>query len=157
MKKIIFVDMDDVLVNYSETIRSKKLQTPQQAYPQAEFGFFMNLEPIDGAIRVMKKMFAHPNIELYIATAPSVKNPLSYTEKRVWVEKYLGMEFVNCLIIIPNKGLLTGDILVDDNCAGKGQNLFKGELWQFGSTSHPDWIAIERNLSKIINYEFNAE
>jgi 5'(3')-deoxyribonucleotidase len=63
-----------------------------------------------------------------------LRNPWSYTEKRVWVEQHLGFAFVERLIICPNKALLNGDILVDDQTSGRGQELFTGRLWQFGST-----------------------
>ncbi len=35
-------------------------------------------------------------------------------EKRVWIEKYFGLEFTEKLIISANKGLLKGDLLIDD-------------------------------------------
>ncbi|MGS0827693.1 5' nucleotidase, NT5C type [Shewanella sp. 0m-8] len=146
MTRIIYIDMDDVLVKYTQAIEAKKSQTPQQAYPQAEWGFFANLEAMGGGIAVMKQMLAHPDIEPYIATAPSLKNPLCYAEKRIWVEENLGMEFVKRLIIIPNKGLLQGDVLIDDNVTGKGQGSFQGELWQFGSSQYPDWEVVARAL-----------
>jgi 5'(3')-deoxyribonucleotidase len=146
MPKVIYIDMDDVLVKYSEGINAKKLQTPQQAYPQAEWGFFANLEPMEGGIAVMKQMLADPDIEPYIATAPSLKNPLCYAEKRIWVENHLGFEFLKRLIIIPNKGLLRGDILIDDNVIGKGQDSFQGALWQFGSSQYPNWDVVSKSL-----------
>ncbi len=146
MPKIVYVDMDDVLVNYTEAVTFKKFQKPEQAYPQAELGFFSCLAPKIGGIAVMKKMLEHPEIEPYIATAPSLQNPLCYMEKRIWVEQHLGMEYVSRLIIIPNKGLLKGDILIDDHVEGKGQEFFKGDLWQFGSIRFPDWSAVEIEL-----------
>ncbi|MDT3280693.1 5' nucleotidase, NT5C type [Shewanella scandinavica] len=109
-------------------------------------GFFSCLAPKIGGIAVMKKMLEHPEIEPYIATAPSLQNPLCYMEKRIWVEQHLGMEYVSRLIIIPNKGLLKGDILIDDHVEGKGQKFFKGDLWQFGSIRFPDWSAVEIEL-----------
>jgi len=41
-------------------------------------------------------------------------NPLSYTEKRVWIEKFFGIDFVEKLIICSNKGLVKGAFLIDD-------------------------------------------
>jgi 5'-nucleotidase len=82
----------------------------------------------------------------YMLTAPSTKNPLCYTEKRVWVERYLGMRFVERLIICPNKALLIGDILIDDQASGRGQEAFTGTLAQFGSAAYPDWPAVRALL-----------
>ena len=69
------------------------------------------------------------------------------SEKRVWVEQHLGFAFVERLIICPNKALLNGDILVDDQTSGRGQELFTGRLWQFGSTELPDWAAVCQRLA----------
>ena len=64
---------------------------------------------------------------VHILSAPSVFNPLCYTEKRLWVENYPGFEFVHKLILATNKGLLEGDYLIDDYIAGRGQENFDGE------------------------------
>ena len=79
-------------------------------------------------------------------TAPSTKNPLSYTEKRLWIENHFSYPFTERLIISPNKGLFKGDFLVDDNTSGKGQENFEGELIQFGSQSFPDWTSVLQRL-----------
>ena len=84
---------------------------------------------------------------VHILSAPSVFNPLCYTEKRLWVENYPGFEFVHKLILASNKGLLKGDYLIDDYIAGRrGQENFDGELIHFGSNKHPDWLAIMKYL-----------
>jgi len=89
------------------------------------------------------------NFDPYILTAPSTKNPMSYTEKRVWVEKHLGMEMVERLIISPNKSLLKGHYLIDDNIEGKGQEGFEGEVLQYGSALYPNWNAVMQSLKGI--------
>lgn len=94
----------------------------------------------------MHRLLSHPGFEPYIATAPSIYNPLCYMEKRLWIERHLGMAYVDRLIIISNKGLLQGDLLIDDYIEGKGQEFFKGEIWQFGSTKFPDWKSVEECL-----------
>lgn len=82
----------------------------------------------------------------YILTAPSTKNPLSYTEKRVWVEEKLGFALVDRLIIYAHKGLLKGDILIDDNNSGRGQEHFEGRLIHFGGAQFPDWHSVRDEL-----------
>ncbi len=144
--KVVYVDMDDVLAEYSQSWELKRQQRPEQAYPQAELGFFSALLPKAGAISVMHRLLSHPGFEPYIATAPSIYNPLCYMEKRLWIERHLGMAYVDRLIIISNKGLLQGDLLIDDYIEGKGQEFFKGEIWQFGSTKFPDWKSVEECL-----------
>jgi 5'(3')-deoxyribonucleotidase len=65
-------------------------------------------------------------------------NPLSYTEKRVWVEKYLGLEACKKMFLAPRKDLLIGDYLIDD-VIHKG---FRGEQIHFGSEKFPNWKTI---------------
>ncbi|MBL4772483.1 MAG: hypothetical protein JKX98_02405, partial [Alcanivoracaceae bacterium] len=78
--------------------------------------------------------------------APSPLNPLSYTEKRNWIEKYFGINFVDRLILCMNKGLLKGEQLIDDYTEGRGQENFEGSLIQFGSKCFPDWKTINEFL-----------
>ena len=105
--------MDNTLCDYSgkvEEIRNKS-STPL-SYPQSRYGFFTSLDPLPRAIEAYKKLENH--FEVYILTAPSYKNPLCYTEKRVWVEQHLDLETTQNLIICKRKGLLKGDYLIDD-------------------------------------------
>jgi 5'-nucleotidase len=138
-KKLVYVDMDDTLCDYKSAIKARRKFIQ---YPQSKEGFFLNLEPLPNAISSMKKFLEDEKIEVYILTAPSVMNPMSYMEKRQWVEKHLGMEYCQRLIICPNKGLLKGDILIDDLTEGKGQEDFEGELIQIGNEMFPNWNTI---------------
>jgi len=95
---------------------------------------------------VVKLLIASDKYEPYILTAPSTRNPFSYTEKRVWVEKKFGYSFVDKLIICSNKALLDGDVLIDDNGSGKGQENFEGRLFLFGGDEFPDWQAVVKGF-----------
>lgn len=144
--KTIFVDMDNVLCDYDKAYNQALEQYPEVAYPQSQYGFFASLQPIDGAIDAIKTLLLRADIEVFILTAPSIKNPLCYTEKRIWVEKWLGMAMVERLIISPNKGILRGDILIDDHNSGNGQEHFKGRMILFGSEDYPDWRSVINRL-----------
>jgi len=142
--KILYVDMDDVLCDYTRAYSESQEACPEESYPQSKPGFFQNLEPVRGgveAIALLQNFF-----EVYLLTAPSTRNPLCYTEKRLWVERYLGYPMVKRLIISPNKGLLRGDYLIDDHREGRGQEDFEGELIHFGSDFYPDWSAVSNRL-----------
>ncbi|MGD1527174.1 5' nucleotidase, NT5C type [Vibrio harveyi] len=144
----IYVDMDDTLCKYSEA-KNKALQAcPEMIYPQSQHGFYMWLEMMEDAFTAMSYLMKSDKCEIWIATAPSVNNPMSYTEKRCWVGRNLGEQFADRLIIIPDKSLLKGDILIDDLIAGRGQEDFEGEVWQFGSAEYPDWKSILNSLIK---------
>ena len=126
---------------------SKALKmNPTVQYPQSQYRFFANLRPIEGAIEAVKSLVDSDEYDPYILSAPSTKNPLSYAEKREWIEIYFGYDFCEKLILCGHKGLLKGDLLIDDNHEGKGQDLFEGELIQFGSYAYPNWAAVRTRL-----------
>ena len=146
---IVYIDMDDVLCDYTTAFNKALEETPDIAFPQSQYGFYANLAPITGAIESVQKLINSEKFDPYILTAPSTRNPFSYTEKRVWIEKYLGIEFTEKLIISPNKGLLKGDILIDDLISGRGQESFEGNIMQFGSADYPDWKTVIARLETL--------
>ena len=54
MKEIIYVDMDDVLCDFSNAYQKALLDNPKIKYPQSQYGFFRNLEPIKDSLEVVK-------------------------------------------------------------------------------------------------------
>lgn len=147
-KKIVYIDMDNVLADYDKAFKLAINKNPAIGFPQSQYGFFLNLEPVDAAIESVKLLLKSDLYDVYVMTAPSIQNPLCYTEKRVWIERYFGLEFVEKLIISSNKSLLKGEYLIDDHVSGKGQESFEGELIHFGSSRFPDWDAVQDYLSR---------
>ena len=126
--------MDNTLCDYSGKVNEiRKKSSTEVPYPQSRYGFFSSLEPLPGAIEAYKKLEEY--FEVYILTAPSYKNPLCYTEKRVWVEKHLGLETTQNLIICKRKGLLKGDYLIDDYEYPE----FEGHQIRIGQTPFNNW------------------
>lgn len=136
---IIYVDMDGVLCDFDGAFARDKKRNPEAPYPQSVPGFYRNLTPLIGAVQAMASFLENPNIDPYILTAPSIYNPLCYTEKRLWTEDHLGFDWVKRLIICPDKSLLKGDMLIDDHVSGRGQDKFEGRLIHFGSPGFPNW------------------
>lgn len=145
-KKIIYVDMDNTICQYGEAWKKSKEDNFELEYPQSREGFFLNLEPVDYSLSCIAQLEDSGVYEVWFATAPSIKNKHSYTEKATWIDEYLGEEFLSRLIIIPDKSKLKGDYLIDDNKDGNGQDRFDGELLQIGSTQWPTWIDITAHL-----------
>ncbi len=111
-KPIIYVDMDDTICDYKKAYSVYSNMYKDTPYPQSIEGFFLSIDPIENAIESLNKL--NETYEVWIATRPSYKNPLCYTEKRLWVEKHLGLKWCNKLILCPDKSLLMGDYLIDD-------------------------------------------
>ena len=137
-KKIVYVDMDGVLCDFMGRHTTQRQMTPDMKYPQAEVGFFRKLDEIQLGKWGINEL-VNLGYDVFILTAPSLMNPLSYTEKREWVEEHLGLFWVDRLIISPRKDLNKGDYLIDDILKGKGQDKFEGELMHFGFEKFPTW------------------
>jgi len=153
---ILYIDMDDVLCDFSGGKKAAQEIFPEIVYPHSQYGFYKNLKPIEHAQSAVKKLMQSISCEVYILTAPSIYNPFSYTEKRLWVEEYLGFHMLKRLIISPDKGLLRGDILIDDQLQGHGQRGFQGQLLNFGSQEYPDWQSVLRKLESLTGEKFGG-
>ena len=131
--------MDDTLCDFRGAYEDGLKYNPDIKYPQSQVDFFRQLKPLEGALESFSFLFYSEKFEVYILTAPSVKNPSSYTEKRLWVSDHLGEIVAERLIICPDKSLLKGDYLIDDLIQGKGQEGFEGTVIQYGSEAYPSW------------------
>jgi 5'(3')-deoxyribonucleotidase len=151
--KIVYVDMDDCLADFRGAYLAYQQANPEIPYPQSMPGFFRSLNPIAFAIETVQWLASLEYFDIYILSAPSIKNPLCYTEKRLWVEAHLGFEFVNRLILSPHKHLNKGDYLIDDNLSGKGQDAFAGELIHFGSETFPDWPCVKHYFENLLRIQ----
>ena len=140
-RPVTYIDMDNTLYDMKTPYTKALKITPEIAYPQSQYGFFTNLELLPGAEKAMTKL--SQDYDVWIATRPSFENPLCYTEKRVCIEKTLGLKWVKKLIIIPDKTLLKGDFLIDDNL-WEG---FEGKQLLFGSEKYPNWKSILKKFN----------
>lgn len=154
MNKIIYVDMDNCLCDYTSSYLAYKENYPDIKFPQSIPGLFLGLEPIDDGLDTIRWLADQEYFDVYILSAPSYRNPHSYIEKRQWVEKHLGLRFVKRLILSPHKNLNKGDYLIDDNISGKGQEAFEGELVHFGSIQFPDWITVREYFQNLLDIMF---
>jgi 5'-nucleotidase len=135
-KKIIYIDMDGVLVDLGYQINQffekyPHLQERYQNCPDHIQGIFRNAPPIEGAVEAVKKLHESGKYELFIATSAPWGNPISASDKRFWIEDYFGDLFHKRMFITHRKDLLMGDYLIDDRTKN-GAGEFKGELLQFG-------------------------
>jgi 5'(3')-deoxyribonucleotidase len=73
--------------------------------------------------------------------------PESYTDKRLWLEKYYGDLAKKRLILTNRKDLAIGDYLIDDRLKN-GSEKFKGMFIHFGTKAFPDWESVITFLNR---------
>ena len=141
MKKILYVDMDNVLVDFPSGISkiSKQLQSEYEDRLDEVPDIFSLMDPLEGAIDSYKKL--SQKFDTYILSTAPWKNSSAWSDKNEWVKKYLGDFAYKRLILSHHKNLNYGDYLIDDRLAN-GANLFEGEHIHFGSDKFPDWFSV---------------
>lgn len=138
--KRVYIDMDDTICDFMGPFRSGDFKLK---YPQSKVGFFLDLEPLYFAIEGVKLL--QEKYDVWILTRPSIKNTHCYTEKAEWIKKYFGEEMLEKLILCPDKSLVKGDYLIDDDIR-HGQKQFEGEHIQFGTSNFPNWKSVIKYL-----------
>ncbi|NXP05128.1 NT5C protein, partial [Thinocorus orbignyianus] len=83
-------------------------------------GFFLGLDPIPGALEAMQEMVRMQDTEVFICTSPLRKYEHCVVEKYKWVEKHLGPEFVERIILTRDKTVVSADLLIDDKDTIRG-------------------------------------
>lgn len=145
-KILIYVDLDGVCCDIYTHAKKKLQEFPQIKYPQSQYGFFMELQPIIDSVETIKYLQEEYGdyFDFWFLTAPSTHNPMSYAEKNYWIRMHFGQKWCDKLIICPDKSLLRGDYLIDDNVSGRGQDKFIGDFIHFNKEN--TWKVIKNTL-----------
>lgn len=137
-KKIVYVDMDNTLVDFQSGIdklphEEKEKFAPTPAHPNGLYdtipGIFAKMDPMAGAIEAFEWIASH--FDTYILSTAPWDNPTAWSDKLNWVKKYLGKAAHKRLILSHHKNLLKGDFLIDDRDKN-GADRFQGVLLPFG-------------------------
>ncbi|XP_007526284.2 5'(3')-deoxyribonucleotidase, mitochondrial [Erinaceus europaeus] len=76
--------------------------------------FFLDLEPLPGAVEAVKEMANLKNTEVFICTSPIKMYKYCPYEKYAWVEKHFGPDFLDQVVLTRDKTVISADLLIDD-------------------------------------------
>lgn len=144
-KKILYVDMDGVLVDFKSGINqlSEKTKTDYENRLDEAPGIFSTMKPVQNAIEAITEL--HKYYDIYILSTAPWNNPTDWIDKLQWIQKYLPKIGHKRLILSHNKQLNKGDYLIDDRRAN-GVTKFEGKHIYFGKGNNKDWMAIYKFL-----------
>ena len=136
--KVVYVDMDNVLVDFQSGIDSLSDEEREVYKDNIDNvpGIFSKMQPLDGAIEGYKKLTEY--FDVYILSTAPWNNPSAWSDKLLWVQKHLGDVAYKRLILSSNKNLNAGDYLIDDRTAN-GASDFKGEHIHFLTEKFKNW------------------
>lgn len=85
-------------------------------------GFFAKLPPIPGAIEAAKELQGIEGVSVFICTSGIMNYNYSLREKFLWVETHLGPDWLGKIIILKDKTMACGHLLIDDRVDITGAN-----------------------------------
>jgi len=149
MKKIVYVDMDNVLVDFPSGI-ARLCDEDKTAFDGSYDDcsrIFPLMDPMPGAIESFHELSRL--FETYVLSTAPWKNPAAWMHKVEWVHKHLGVDengpAYKRLILSHRKNLNKGHFLIDDRVKN-GAAEFEGEHIHFGTPAFPDWKAVMEYL-----------
>jgi 5'(3')-deoxyribonucleotidase len=145
MKKIVYIDMDNVLVDFQSGIdkQTKESRLLFEGRMDEVPGIFSLMKPMPDAVDVFNELTAV--FDVYILSTAPWNNPSAWTDKLNWVKQYLGESAHKRLILTHHKNLNKGHYLIDDRDKN-GADEFEGELMKFGSDQFKNWMAVRDYL-----------
>jgi len=141
MKKTLYIDMDNVLVDFASGIEKLDDQTKEEFQDDLDDvpGIFSLMDPMPMAVEAFQELSSL--FDTYILSTAPWDNRSAWSDKLDWVKKHLGKSAYKRLILTHHKDLNRGDFLVDDRDKN-GADQFQGELIKFGSEKFSDWEAV---------------
>lgn len=141
MKKLLYVDMDNVLVDFPSGIArtEPELLLRYEGRLDEVPGIFARMDPLAGALEAFETLARH--FDAYILSTAPWENPSAWSDKLLWVRRHLGPAAHKRLILTHHKDLNVGDYLIDDRLKN-GVERFRGEHIHFGTPAFPDWPSV---------------
>ena len=133
--------MDNVLVDFQSATQHLSQETLKEYEGRLDYvpGLFSLMRPLKDAIEAYYYLAEY--FDVYILSTAPWNNPSAWSDKLLWVQKYLGDVAYKRLILTHHKDLNRGDYLIDDR-KKNGASEFHGTLIQFGSEQFPNWHSV---------------
>ena len=140
-KKRLYFDMDGVIVDFDSALKLQSEETLKEYEGREDEipGLFGQMQPMPGALEAVRKL--NERYDCYILSTAPWGNPSAWSDKVIWITRYLDDVFHKKMVITHCKHLCKGDILIDDRDK-HGVRDFEGEWIQFGSDRFPDWDSV---------------
>jgi 5'(3')-deoxyribonucleotidase len=140
MKKIVYIDMDNVLVDFPSSFEfiDEKTKKEYEGRLDEVPHIFSKMKPIKSAIESFEILFN--NFDVYILSTSPWENSTAWSDKLEWVKKHLPLAYKR-LILSHNKQLNSGDYLIDDRLKN-GVDRFEGEHIHFGNDDFRCWQSV---------------
>ena len=141
-KKIVYVDMDNVLVDFRAALVTESPETLEKYKDDEDEipGIFGKMPPMPHAIESFIELAGL--FDTYVLSTSPWENPSALQDKLEWVKEHLGQHARKKLIFSHNKHLNKGHYLIDDRTAN-GADRFEGMHVHFGKDPRfPDWPAV---------------
>jgi 5'-nucleotidase len=145
VKKVLYIDMDNVLVDFRSAIPCLAPEVVEQYVKHLDDvpGIFALMDPMPGAVPAFKEL--RRLFDAYVLSTAPWKNPSAWSDKLVWVQDNLGRAAYKRLILTHHKDLNSGAFLIDDR-RKHGVARFDGEFIHFGTKQFPDWPRVVEYL-----------
>ncbi len=144
-KKILYVDMDNVLVDFQSGINRLNAKTLKKYAGRLDEvpGIFGLMDPIENAIESYIELTKY--YDVYILSTSPWENETALSDKLKWVKKHLGKAAYKKVIFSHHKNLNKGHYLIDDRTKN-GAAEFEGEHIHFGTENFRTWNDVTNYL-----------
>ena len=133
--------MDNVLVDFPSAFSQLSNEVLERYTDNKDDipGIFSLMQPLDGAMDAYEQL--SQKFDTFILSTAPWNNPSAWSDKLLWVKRYLSEQAFKRLILSHNKHPNMGDYLIDDRLQN-GAAEFTGEHINFGTERFPNWQSI---------------
>ena len=152
MRHILYIDMDNVIVDFRSGISriEPTLRAEYEDRLDEVPGIFGLMDPLEGAIESVVAL--HEKFDTYVLSTAPWANPSAWSDKVEWIHRHFGREkgspLYKRLILSHHKNLNLGAYLIDDRTAN-GADRFAGTHIHFGQEQWPNWRVITDYLLSV--------